>query len=59
MYVNSEQVKIGLQRFIDNEIGKKAVGKDKFLIYFAMPIIEKKALQYINSFSYLDYTPLL
>ena len=51
MFVNAEQVKLGLTKFIDNEIGKKAVGFNKFATYFVMPIVESKIPQYIETFS--------
>ena len=51
MYVTTQQVQIGVTNFIENEIAKKAVGANKFMIYFAMPIIDKKIMQYVNSFA--------
>ena len=51
MFVNTEQIQIGASAFIENEIAKKAVGANKFIIYFAMPIISKKISQYVDKFS--------
>ena len=51
MFVNTQQVQIGITNFIENEIAKKAVGFNKFAVYFAMPIINKKLTSYIESFS--------
>lgn len=51
MFVNSEQIQLGINKFIENEIAKKAVGFNKFATYFAMPIVNKKIVQYINEFS--------
>ena len=51
MFVNTEQIKIGINNFIDNELGKKSSGFQKFAVYFAMPIISKKISQYVNKFS--------
>jgi hypothetical protein len=51
MFVNTEQVQIGVNNFVENEIAKKAVGFNKFATYFAMPLINKKLTQYINGFS--------
>ena len=51
MFVNTQQVQIGVTNFIENEIAKKAVGFNKFAVYFAMPIINKKLTSYIESFS--------
>lgn len=51
MFVNTEQIKIGVNNFIENELGKKATGFNKFAVYFMMPIIDKKIESYVNSFS--------
>ena len=51
MFVNTQQVQIGVTNFIENEIAKKAVGFNKFAVYFAMPVINKKLTSYIESFS--------
>lgn len=51
MFVNTEQIQIGVINFIEQEIAKKAVGANKFMIYLAMPIITKKVTQYVNSFA--------
>ena len=56
MFVNTEQIKIGVNNFIDNELGKKSSGFQKFAVYFAMPIINKKVDSYINSFSSNELT---
>lgn len=50
MYVSIEQVKIGTVNFIENEIASKAVGVQKFMTYFAIPIISSKIESYANSF---------
>ena len=51
MYINTQQIQLGADKFIENEIARKAVGVNKFAVYFAMPIINKKITQYIESFS--------
>lgn len=51
MFINTEQIQIGVINFVEQEIAKKAVGFNKFVTYFAMPIINKKLTQYINEFS--------
>ena len=51
MYANTEQIQVGITNFIENEIAKKAVGANKFLIYMAMPIVNKKVTQYVNDFA--------
>jgi hypothetical protein len=56
MFVNTEQIQMGVTNFIENEIGKKAVGFNKFATYFALPIINKKITQYLNNFSTNELT---
>jgi allophanate hydrolase subunit 1 len=51
MFVNTQQVQLGLTNFVENEIAKKAVGLNKFMVYFAMPIISKKVMQYVDAYS--------
>ena len=51
MFVNKQQVELGVTKFIENEIAKKAVGFNKFAIYFAMPIVTKKINQYLDNFA--------
>ena len=56
MFVNTEQVQVGVSNFIENEIAKKATGVNKFIVYFAIPIVNKKIVDYINSFSKNKFT---
>lgn len=56
MFVNTEQIQVGVINFVEQEIAKKAVGANKFMIYFAMPIISKKISQYVNSFAQNELT---
>lgn len=56
MFVNTEQIQIGVNNFIDNELGKKSSGFQKFAVYFAMPIVDKKITQYLNTFSTNELT---
>lgn len=56
MFVNTNQIQVGLYNFIDKEIGAKAVNMDKFAIYFLLPIIIKKAADYVNSFKDNEFT---
>ena len=51
MFINKNQVLVGTTNFIENELAKKAVGENKFMIYFAMPIINKKIVQYMDTYS--------
>lgn len=47
MLVNTDQVRIGIKKFIENELAHKATGVTKFMIYFMMPGMDKKVLDYI------------
>lgn len=47
MLVNIDQVRIGVKKFIENELAHKATGVTKFMIYFMMPAMDKKVLDYI------------
>ena len=49
MFVNTNQLQIGIINFIENEIARKAVGFQKFATYFVMPSIPKKIQDYVNS----------
>ena len=51
MYVSVEQVKVGIANFVEYEIANKAVGFQKFMTYFAIPIIVKNVEGYAKSFS--------
>ena len=56
MFVNTEQIQLGVTNFIENEIAKKAVGVNKFIVYFSMPVVNKKIVQYVNKFSENEIT---
>ena len=56
MFVNTNQIQVGLYNFIDKEIGVKAVDLQKFKIYFLLPIIINKAADYINAFKENEFT---
>lgn len=47
MLVNTDQVRVGVKKFIENELAHKATGVTKFMIYFIMPGMDKKVLDYI------------
>lgn len=49
MFVSIEQIKMGAVNFIENEIASKAVGFQKFMTYFAIPIVGKKIESYANT----------
>lgn len=56
MFVNKEQIEIGIARYIENEVGAKATGVTKFATFFAMPIVVKKASKVIDDFSTNEIT---
>lgn len=56
MFVNTEQIQVGIMNFIENEIAQKAVGANKFMVYFAMPVVAKKVQNYIDVFSQNEFT---
>ena len=47
MLVNTDQVRIGVKKFIENELAHKTTSVTKFMIYFMMPGTDKKVLDYI------------
>ena len=56
MFVNTSQILTGVNNFIENEIGKNAVGVNKFIVYFAMPIVNKKITKAVNTFAENEIT---
>lgn len=50
MVVTIEQIQKGVDRFMDEELGKKAVGFDKFSIYFISSILINKIPKIIHKF---------
>lgn len=56
MFVNLEQIQLGITNYVENEIAKKAVGANKFLTYMAMPFIAKKVQGYMDSLSSNELT---
>jgi hypothetical protein len=48
MYVNTEQVQNGVANFIEQELASKAVGFQKFAIYFALPRVNKVVANYMH-----------
>jgi hypothetical protein len=51
MYVSVDLVKNGLVTFVEKEIAAKATGVQKFLSYFAIPIVGKTTENYLQSFA--------
>lgn len=50
MIVSVEQVKIGIANFIEREIAMKSTGFQKFLSYFAIPLVDKTVSGYMSKF---------
>lgn len=48
MIVNTDQVRIGVKKFVENELAHKATGLTKFMIYFALPSIDNTVVNYLN-----------
>jgi hypothetical protein len=51
MRINIEQAQRGVMAFVENEIARNAAGFNKFVTYFAMPIIGKKVHTAIQTLS--------
>lgn len=50
MFVNMEQIKIGVSNYVEQEIAKQADGVHRFLYYFALPRVNKKVEGFVSSF---------
>lgn len=48
MVVSTDQVKNGIIKYVDAEIGARSNGAAKFLVYFVLPSIPKKVSEYID-----------
>jgi hypothetical protein len=48
MIVNTDQIRMGIKKYVEYELAQKATGVTKFMIYFVMPSIDKKISNYIN-----------
>lgn len=48
MVVTTDQVRLGVKKYIENEIAYKANGLTKFMIYFALPSIDNTVIDYIG-----------
>ena len=57
MVVNLEQIQTGVANFVDREIGAKAIGLKKFGVYFLMPTIKKRVVDYL--LKYKEFLPEL
>lgn len=49
MIVTVQQVQLGIAKYVENEIAKKATGFKKFAIYFILPQLTNKVTQIVNS----------
>lgn len=48
MVVNTDQIRIGVKKYIEHELAQKATGVTKFMIYFMMPSLDKTVIEYIG-----------
>ena len=48
MIVNTDQVRIGAKKYVENELAHKASGVTKFVIYFIMPSMDKKRMDFVG-----------
>lgn len=54
MIVNADQARIGVKKYIENELAQKATGVTKFMIYFIMPSLDKKVIDYISKMQHSE-----
>ena len=47
MLVNTDQVRMGIKKYVEYELAQKSSGVTKFMIYFIMPSMDKKITNYI------------
>jgi hypothetical protein len=47
MLVNTDQIRMGVKKYIEYELAQKSSGITKFMIYFVMPSMDKKITNYI------------
>jgi hypothetical protein len=48
MIVNTDQIRIGVKKYIENEIAYKANGITKFMVYFVLPSVDVSVVGYVN-----------
>jgi hypothetical protein len=48
MLVNTDQIRIGVKKYVEHELAHKATGLTKFMIYFVMPSIDKTVVDYVS-----------
>ena len=48
MFVNTQQIQIGITNFIEREIASKAVGFQKFATYLVLPKVNQFVANYVN-----------
>ena len=56
MIVTVQQIQLGIAKYVENEIAKKATGFKKFAIYFILPQLTNKVTQIVNSDNIMDKT---
>lgn len=50
MFVNTQQIQLGVLSYIEQEVAKQATGANRYLYYFAMPRVGKLVENYINGY---------
>jgi hypothetical protein len=50
MFVNTQQVQIGITQYVEQEIAKQASGVNRYLYYLAVPRIGKIVEEYIQGY---------
>ena len=50
MIVNVQQIQNGVMKYVENEIANKAVGFNKFAVYFILPKISNQTVELINQY---------
>ena len=50
MFVNTQQVQIGVTNFVEQEIAKQATGKWRYIYQLAVPRVGRVVCDYINTY---------
>lgn len=54
--VSTDQVRIGIKKYLEAEVAPKANSLTKFFIYFMMPSIDKEAVKLMSQARELSFT---
>ena len=55
MFASVNQIQIGIVNFIEQEVATKAVGFQKFAIYFVLPKVKDIVANYVNNLRTSDF----